>query len=364
MAKTTKNILKNQVIKGDINSGKYFENIVKEIFNLYDFYVTKVFGIGNFIADFIAEYKNNKYLVEVKYFNSSVAPSHIIDKAVDRLNLCVKQYDEKITPVLIINGIATEKLKETKGLLVIDIANILYLVKDNNELKNQLLSILQFSTDGITPLPVGIFDKPKTVDKQIEENLEKEFIEKLKQWKPTKSNCKEYEDLCCEIVDYLFNDDLLFKGKQELSNDGLYRFDLICKIKPKEFATKLNTMNSNEMNLNKINLWDIIMKYFSSKYIIFEFKNYRHEITQREIYTTEKYLYLKALRGVAIIISCKGADKNAKKAIKGTLRENGKLILSISNDDLIEMLNKKIESESPTDYLEDILDDLLIGLEK
>lgn len=67
---------------------------------------------------------------------------------------------------------------------------------------------------------------------------------------------------------------------------------------------------------------------------------------------------------VAIIIYCKGADEHAIKAIKGTLRENGKLILSISNNDLIEMLNKKIKGEFPTDYLEDILDDLLIELEK
>lgn len=67
---------------------------------------------------------------------------------------------------------------------------------------------------------------------------------------------------------------------------------------------------------------------------------------------------------VAIIIYCKGTDERAIKAIKGTLRENGKLILSISNNDLIEMLNKKIKGEFPTDYLEDILDDLLIELKK
>lgn len=332
----------------EYNSGEYFVNIAKKIFNLYNFDVKPQVRIGSFIADFIAEYKNNKYLVEVKYFNSSIAPSHIIEKAVDRLNLCVKQYDGKITPVLIINGIATEKLKETKGLLVIDIANILYLVKDNNELKKQLLSTFQFSTVGITPLSVEIFDNPKTVDKQEEENLEKEFIEKLKQWEPTKNTYEQYQDLCCEIVDYLFKDDLLFKGKQRLSNGGLYRFDLIYKVRDNQ--TK--------------GVWNTITRYFNSKYIIFEFKNYESKITQEEIYTTDKYLYLEALRGVAIIISCKGADKNSQKAISGTLRENGKLILSISNDDLIEMLNKKIESESPTDYLEDILDDLLIGLEK
>ena len=213
------------------------------------------------------------------------------------------------------------------------------------------MSILEFSIDGITPSSEGIekiFEKPKIIDKRPEEDAGKEFIEKLEQWKPIESDWKKYEDLCYETVKYLFKYDLSLFRRQEKSNDSLYRFDLICKIKDNQ--TK--------------DLWKTITKYFNSKYIIFEFKNYKSQITQKEIYTTEKYLYLKALRGVAIIISCKGADENAQKAIKGTLREDGKLILSISNDDLIKMLKIKIEGESPTDYLEDILDNLLIELEK
>ena len=110
--------------------------------------------------------------------------------------------------------------------------------------------------------------------------------------------------------------------------------------------------------------WNTILQYFNSKYIVFEFKNYSKEITQKEIYTTDRYLYLKALRSVAIIISCNGSSEHANKAIRGTLRENGKLILSLSNKDLIEMINMKINSQFPSDYLYLKLDDLLIDLEK
>ena len=160
---------------------------------------------------------------------------------------------------------------------------------------------------------------------------------------------KDNKKVTDSYIDYIYLDKrLLFKGEQKKSNDGLYRFDSIYKIKDNQ--TK--------------DLWNTITRYFNSKYIVFEFKNYKSQITQKDVYTTEKYLYLKALRGVAIIISCKGTDGHAIKAIKGILRENGKLILSISNNDLIAMLNKKIKGESPTDYLEDILDDLLIELEK
>ena len=137
-------------------------------------------------------------------------------------------------------------------------------------------------------------------------------------------------------------------NKQQMSNEGLYRFDLICKIKD---------------DIQEA-FWIFIEKYFRTKYIIFEFKNYSKEITQKEIYTTEKYLYAKAFRCVAIIISCHGEDKNAKKAISGTFRENGKLIISISNKDLIDLLNKKLQGCSPAEYLYNKLDEMLIKFGK
>ena len=45
--------------------------------------------------------------------------------------------------------------------------------------------------------------------------------------------------------------------------------------------------------------------------MIFEFKNYSDKITQKEVYTTEKYLYSKALRSVGIVVVANGYDDNA-----------------------------------------------------
>ena len=106
-------------------------------------------------------------------------------------------------------------------------------------------------------------------------------------------------------------------------------------------------------------------KYFGTKYIIFEFKNYANKITEKEIFTTEKYLYLKALRGIAIIISTNGTAANADKAIRGTLRENGKLIVSLTNYDLISMIElKALDDISPAEFLSEKLDNFLVDLEK
>ena len=71
------------------------------------------------------------------------------------------------------------------------------------------------------------------------------------------------------------------------------------------------------------------------------------------------------MRKVAIIISRKGADEHAMKAVKGSLRETGRLILCLSDKQLLEMIKSKDKGEQePADQLGDMLDDLLIYLEK
>lgn len=98
--------------------------------------------------------------------------------------------------------------------------------------------------------------------------------------------------------------------------------------------------------------------------LLFEFKNYTHEITQKEIYTTEKYLYEKALRKVAVIVSRKGPDENANKAARGSLREAGKLIICLSDENINKLIDIKNNSGDPGDFLEALLDDMLMDLEK
>ena len=131
-----------------------------------------------------------------------------------------------------------------------------------------------------------------------EKTVTEKLIEEVQKWEPDNRESSEYENLCIRVLKNLFAEDLGLWSDQQRSNEDLYRFDLICKIKD---------------NI-QVAFWKFIEEYFRSKYIIFEFKNYTKQITQKEIYTTDKYLYAKALRCVAIIISCEGEDRNAKKA--------------------------------------------------
>lgn len=338
-----------------------FEEIVASIFRNYNYTVTltqptRPNDCVNNKYDILATIRNTSYLIEVKFSRTEyirIPSSTLIDVACS-LKLVAdsnKNMSNQSVPVLVIGAKLTPDLRkriEDIGVIVIDIQNILFLVQDNELLKRELLSILDFSVNDLLPErpKTHIFNQqnePATLPKTQGELLK----ERITNWENTIGNTA-YEDLCFETLNYLFDNELSLWYRQQTSNAELYRFDLICKIKDGDVS----------------GLWSTILQCFNSKYIVFEFKNYSEKITQKEIYTTDKYLFLKALRGVAIIVSCKGTSPNADKAIRGTLRENGKLILSISNFDLLEMIDIKTNKGIPADYLYSKFDDLLIDLEK
>jgi hypothetical protein len=68
-----------------------------------------------------------------------------------------------------------------------------------------------------------------------------------------------------------------------------------------------------------------------------------------------------AFRSVAIIFTRKGVDDNGKFAINGAIRESGKVIIVLSDDDVYEMLNN---SSDATDLLFGKIDNLFLDLSK
>ena len=130
------------------------------------------------------------------------------------------------------------------------------------------------------------------------------------------------------------------------TDDSLSRYDLISRI------------------VSVDDFWRTLVHSFNSRYILFEFKNYSDQLPASQIYSTERYLYPKALRAVSMIIARQGASQNALTAAKGALRESGKLILILNQEDIEEMVRRKDRGDSPSDYLSDKLDEHLISLSR
>lgn len=351
--KVTEQVVRNLCVEPYINSEgdvqmKNWENMArfKQLFEKYLTYKGVSFQSDEWVF-MTRMYSDSKEIATLKRLQSY---SRLVGKAVSD-----QKKDLPLQNICVVANLVSDETKrkyeEAKLGYVWDIRNVLWLFEDYPELKNELISILNYSVENIEPERPEpfIFEESSQMENTDPESVADSYIAQLKVLETGSAAFKKYEELCVSILKYILGEYLTLWEQQKTTEEDLYRFDMCCKIK--------NGVTQD--------FFDTICKYFSTKYIVFEFKNYEKPITQREIYTTEKYLYEKALRKVAIIISGKGADKHAKMAARGSLRESGKLIICLSDEDLKAMLQIKKEGEKTTGgYLEDILDDMLMRLEK
>lgn len=289
--------------------------------------------------DLMIEKDGIKYCVEVK-------GTSVVREAVRQIHNWGKVCEMK--PILVAACVLDDKRRrqyedEYPEIILVDISNLLFAVKDTPELKNELVGVLPYVIDDIEPKQ-GFLQ----IDNLFHNEYTSSLIKELELCRAGRETFSKYEELCCKLLENIFSEDLTLWQTQPKSNNDLYRFDLICRIK----------------DGNQKTFWSILEKYFNSKYVIFEFKNYNKAISQKEVYTTEKYLYAKALRSVGIVIAANGFDENAQWAAKGCLRENGKLIILLETNDLIKMNEMKLEYDDPSDYLLKKLDEILVELEK
>ena len=85
---------------------------------------------------------------------------------------------------------------------------------------------------------------------------------------------------------------------------------------------------------------------------MFEFKNSAKEIGKEELIQVADYLGKESLGRVGIIFSRKGLSKSGVEKQRSLLRDVKKLILVLSENDLIDLINKKMQKEEPEQILE------------
>lgn len=322
-----------------------FEQLVRYVFEKTGYIISESTPIEPY--DFCGSYESKKYFVEIKSF--SKAGHFTIGKYEQSIkNLIDRSLKENAVPVLVVSNVVSDfEIKHIcakSDIVIIGIQHLLWIIK-GKEIENELISIFPFSLDNVKPVK---FDRIPLGNWLCHSSVEDSLIKELDLCALGSSGFSSFEKICCEVLKYVFSDDLSLWNQQQPSNAGLYRFDLLCRIKDGNGKT----------------FWNIIENYFHSKYIIFEFKNYNQPISQKEIYTTEKYLYAKALRNVSIIIARNGFDDNSYWAAKVCLRESGKLIMLISMEDLKHLLIIKKDNDDPAQYLLEKLDLILSELEK
>lgn len=158
------------------------------------------------------------------------------------------------------------------------------------------------------------------------------------------TNWRLFEDVCYDALQYVFDGILGNWQTQKAVAGDDNRFDALAKIQGSDVFCRT------------------LIEHYNSRHILFEFKNYTDEIGANLIHITEKYLYPKALRGVAVIISPKGLSEPAVRASHGALRDVGKLMLSVDVTLLCKLLDEKDKAKPPSEEMETLLDSFLLNI--
>lgn len=310
-------------------------------------------------VDFCFCKDDQRILVECKSYRNRYVPSQTIDTAISQLAKKYCRYGRVDTDIilLIVFGEVSNMSKEEafqKGIIVWDIANLIFYTQNNVQLLNELTRLAYFPIEGIKGQrsPEWKFEVQKTPKKDANIVIDRsvEFKKQLHDCGTGQESFSEYEKIGQDIIEYLFGEAFSSMVSQHKTKDEYFRMDLICTLKGEFEGIK--------------SFWKMIAHYYNSHFVVFEFKNCENFLQQNLIYTTEKYLFNAALRNVAIIVSRKGFSKGAYFAACGCLKESGKLIIDISDEDLINMLDAKANGSEPTDYLVKKLEDLLMSISK
>jgi len=159
----------------------------------------------------------------------------------------------------------------------------------------------------------GADDLPKQVRGEL-------LIERLDDIQKGDDGAKDYENLCEEIVDYLFGDALADPRKQARLDDKLSILDIVYRVK------------------SHSPFWSALTRDFRARVIVFECKNYDGPIGPMQVFTTERYMSVVALRPICFVLSRTTAHKHAKIAAQGAMRETGKLLIFLDDEIIKKML--------------------------
>lgn len=131
-----------------------------------------------------------------------------------------------------------------------------------------------------------------------------------------------FEQLGIQALSLMFGDQFAQGRDQHVMQDGDNVVDYLA------------TLNDRDLNP----FWLSLRQDFRSRYIVFEFKNSKSPVTRAAIDSTKNYLFPNALRSVAFIISRYGGNAAASKQSLLLLRDEGKIVIVLDQNELIEML--------------------------
>ncbi len=233
--KVTEQVVRNLCVEPYINSEgdvqmKNWENMArfKQLFEKYLTYKGVSFQSDEWVF-MTRMYSDSKEIATLKRLQSY---SRLVGKAVSD-----QKKDLPLQNICVVANLVSDETKrkyeEAKLGYVWDIRNVLWLFEDYPELKNELISILNYSVENIEPERPEpfIFEESSQMENTDPESVADSYIAQLKVLETGSAAFKKYEELCVSILKYILGEYLTLWEQQKTTEEDLYRFDMCCKIK-------------------------------------------------------------------------------------------------------------------------------------
>lgn len=170
------------------------------------------------------------------------------------------------------------------------------------------------------------------------------LVDGLNSCPPGNDGWIEFEDICIEILTFLFVPPLEVPRIQPRSLSGVDRRDAI-------FPNR---------NFTNDNIWGQIFQELNARLILFEFKNYdKTGIGQDEVNQVRNYL-TEPMGKLGILCCNKDPNKSASTKRNTIYSSEKKVILFITKEHLVEMLYIKEKSEDPANLIMDMIESFYI----
>ena len=178
------------------------------------------------------------------------------------------------------------------------------------------------------------------------ESYHLQLVQDLKSCVSGTDGWKKYEEICTSAVDFIFQRSFrnYHRLVQSKSSNGKDIKDLVIP------------------NRSNARFWDEVRDDYQARNIIFEFKNYTKKIGKGQLIQVSHYLKKKSYGRFAIVICREGLSKSGVVVQKELLRDDDKMIIVLSDDDLVELAKIRVRGGEPETVLEHMKTDLELSL--
>jgi hypothetical protein len=216
-------------------------------------------------------------------------------------------------------------------------------VWDRTHLERLINKHLDVARDYFASYPSAVEELSKRLSEPKSEETAKAeaLVERLEACPAGQANFADFEDIGTEILVHLFGEDLGKPKSQVKTLDGKQRRDVLFP------------------NRRVSPFFQRLYQLYEADFLIVDFKNYWDEIEPGVVDDVSKYPNI-ALGRFVLVVSRKAAKDTVAAAQLRLFRDDKKMVLIVSDKDLIEMLYLKSRGQSPVSLLEDKLAELLV----